>query len=99
MTRATPVEYAIDVHLTLLRGTNAALIQAAALSRLNDYAQARRQRLGRDVVRADITARTQAIEGVYDTQIFSPSAAVGITPHQFAVATGVQVTIDGVTDG
>lgn len=98
--RATPVTYAIDVHVTLLRDTNAAVVQTEALRRLNDYATGRRQRLGRDIVGADLVARVQAIPGVYQTTVFAPAApAVVIAPHQFPVATSVQATIDGDADG
>lgn len=91
--------YQIDAALTLYDWANGPAITAAAENALSAYAAARRRTLGRDVVRSQIFAVANSIEGVYGTVLSAPAADLVIAAHEWADCTGISVSVAGHVEG
>lgn len=93
----TPVEYSIDVSLTLVTGTVAADVTGVIEQQLQIYADSRKTRCGLDVVLDKIT-QTCMVAGVYEVGIVQPAETLVIAENEFAVCTGISISIGGYKD-
>lgn len=93
----TTTNYAIEVNITLLTTAVQASTQAAIESILNAYKEARKNKLGLDVVRAKISSLAM-IEGVYNAAVVSPVADIEAAPEEYTNCTGITVNIIGTHD-
>lgn len=95
----TKVDYAINVSLELYSGADAPSVQATVLANLQAFRDAKKNLLGQDIVRNQIT-RLCMLEGlVYNVAIISPSSDVVITDTQFSNCTGITVSVSGYNNG
>jgi phage-related baseplate assembly protein len=93
----TPVNYAIEVNLTLLTDSVTLSTQAAVQAALQAYVDARVNRIGLDVIRDKIIAIAM-IDGVYDVEVVSPAANIISSPEQYNKCTGITVNPVGTHD-
>jgi phage-related baseplate assembly protein len=93
---ATPVDYAIDIQLTVYPGPAGDAAQASATAALQALADAGYQ-LGNDITRSAITAAAQQA-GVKRSVIVAPAADVVCTIGQAPRCTGITVTIVATED-
>lgn len=93
---ATPVDYAIDIQLTVYPGPAGDAAQAAATAALQALADAGYQ-LGYDITRSAITAAAQQA-GVKRSVIVTPVADVVCTIGQAPRCTGITVTVVATED-
>lgn len=93
----TLLEYEISVDLTLLDTAVEATTQQAVQNILQTYVDARKNRLGIDVVRSKL-ASLASISGVYDANVTSPAANIVADPQQYTRCTGITVNIIGTHD-
>lgn len=90
------VGFAINAQLTLYAGPDAALILAAANTRL-DQLLADNRRIGRDITRSAIFAALH-VGGVQNVTLLAPAADVVVGPTQAATLTTRSVTVTGTGD-
>jgi phage-related baseplate assembly protein len=93
----TVQNYAIVVDLTLLTTAVSATVQANVVSALNAYRDARKNKLGLDVVKAKLTALCM-IEGVYNAVVTSPSANIVADPEVYTNCAAITVNLVGTHD-
>ncbi len=91
------IDYAIEVNLTLLTTAVQATTQSSVEDILNEYKEARKNKLGLDVVRSKI-ASLSSIQGVYDAVVVSPVANIVAEPSEYTNCTGITVNIIGTHD-
>jgi len=95
------VSFDIDVEIYLYQNfaSLAESIKAEAEERLNTYAEALKNSLGRDIVPEQIVNLVQSIPGVYRAVVKSPETCQVLTPKQVAVVNLISVNIIGAVDG
>lgn len=93
---ATPIDYAIDIQLTVYPGPSGDAAQATATAALQALVEAGYQ-LGHDITLSAITAAAQAA-GVKRSVIVTPAADVVCTIGQAPRCTGIVVTVVAVED-
>lgn len=98
VTSPTAVPYNIEVEVVLYNSANQQLVQDGGYSALQQYSQDQGKKLGRDIIRAQISALC-ALEGVYNINVIQPAADVVLSPSQFGQIGTVQFTIVGFNNG
>jgi phage-related baseplate assembly protein len=93
----TTTDYQIEVNLTLLTTAVQATTKTAVEEILNGYKEARKNRLGLDVVRSKISSLS-SIAGVYDAEVISPAANIVAAPEEYTNCTAITVNIIGTHD-
>lgn len=94
----TPVDFELDVALTILTSANQQLIVQQVTENLNAFVAERATKLGLDITLDQITARCM-VDGVYSVVINSPSSDAVVAASEFAVCTGVTVTVSNIVNG
>jgi phage-related baseplate assembly protein len=92
------VNYTIDVDLTLYTSADADTTQAAVLAILTKFAEEKRRKLGKDIIRSHI-AQLCRIAEVYDVAVTTPEENLIIADDEFAGCTGITVNITGRNNG
>ncbi len=90
----TAVDFTIEVELTLLNDAIDADVLAQVNANLLAYTQARKTKLGLDVMLSQLVA-VCSVPGVYDVDITSPTTDQVISLIQFANCTDINVSITG----
>ncbi|KVO25417.1 baseplate protein [Burkholderia ubonensis] len=93
----TPVDYAIDVRLTLYKDADADTTVELARSGAENYRAGRAAGLGRDIVPRQLSAAVQA-QGVYDVDLPGLELRV-LAENEWARCTSVSVVPIGVANG
>jgi phage-related baseplate assembly protein len=93
----TVLTYGIVVNLTLLTTAVSPTVQANVVAALNAYKEARKNKLGLDVVRAKISSLCM-IEGVYNAVVTTPVANIVAGPEVYTQCTSITVNIVGTHD-
>lgn len=93
----TKIDYAIVVDITLLTDAVQASTQSAIQNTLQAYIDARKNRLGLDVIRSKI-ASLASIAGVYDANVTSPAVNIVADANVYTNCTGITVNIIGTHD-
>lgn len=93
----TVEDYAIEVNLTLLTTAVQASTKTAVEKILDAYKEARKNRLGLDVVKNKLVQLCM-IEGVYNAEVVSPLANIVADPEVYTNCTGIIVNIIGTHD-
>jgi phage-related baseplate assembly protein len=93
----TKLEYAIAVDLLLLPTAVQVDIVALVTANLEAYRDARKHKLGIDVVISQIVAACMVL-GVYKTTVTSPVADVVAKANEFTSCTGITVNVTGTHD-
>lgn len=92
------IDYSIEIQLTLLNEANPTTIAGLVTDAANSYAEARKKRLGLDVVVNQIVSIGQ-VKGVYKASVVQPAADIVVSPTDFANCTSVLVTVVGFNQG
>jgi len=95
------IHYEIDVEITALTTANLSSVQNGVKKALQEYAMAKSQKLGLDIVRSHIS-QVCRIEGVYDVRVVNPSFADGNVIVEFdevPVCDSIKITIIGTNNG
>ena len=92
---ATRIDYTINASLTLSTTANEANTIASATTALNDYAAARRSKLGVDIYRSDIIDILKNFSEIIDVNVIQPAINIQIPPQSFGNATAVTLTVSG----
>ncbi|MDR2449786.1 MAG: baseplate J/gp47 family protein [Prevotellaceae bacterium] len=92
------VNYTIDVDLILYESADADTTQAAVLAILTKFAEEKRKKLGKDIIRSHIAQMCRIAE-VYDVTVNTPAENLVIADDEFASCTGVMVNITGKNNG
>ncbi|WP_140919115.1 baseplate assembly protein [Limnobaculum xujianqingii] len=90
------VEFSISAELTLYRTVDADTTLDSANKVIFAWTEARKLRLGLDIVPTQIS-KTLSVPGVYDLTLNTPGKRV-VEPYEWAVCTGIDVTLAGVSD-
>jgi phage-related baseplate assembly protein len=93
----TTTDYSIEVNLTLLTTAVQAATQQAVQDILNAFVEARKNRLGLDVIRSKISSLA-SIDGVYDVEVVNPAANIVAAPEEYPNCTGIIVNVTGTHD-
>ena len=93
----TQVDYTIEVELTIFDDAVSATEQAAVQSAVEAYRDARKDKLGIDVVRTQLIAAAQT-SGVYSVNLVQPAADVVVNESSFTNCTAITVTVTGSHD-
>ena len=91
-------DYAITVDVVLYDGADAATERASISSALEEYATAKREKLGLDIIRSHI-AQTCRLANVYDVTVVAPAANLIISDEQFPNCTAITVNVTGFNRG
>lgn len=91
------IDYSINIELTILTDAVNLGVDAVALSALQAWVDARKERLGVDVVRNRLMTLSMA-EGVYSASVVSPSTDIVANPEVYTRCTGITVSIVGTHD-
>ncbi|MDR3133029.1 MAG: baseplate J/gp47 family protein [Prevotellaceae bacterium] len=94
----TPRDYTIEVNLTLYENTDAEAVQSLVTGALSEYAQQKRELLGRDIIKSHI-AQVCRVESVYDVAVNAPAVNIIIGDSKFANCAGITVHITGFNRG
>jgi phage-related baseplate assembly protein len=86
--------FTIAARVTLLQTVPAIETRLAILEKLNEYTAILRQRLGRDIVPAQIIARIQQVAGVYNVQLDQPASVVRVIEREFGNCTNITLTLE-----
>jgi phage-related baseplate assembly protein len=89
----TRLAYSISAQVTLYARQPEIEVRLAILAKLNDYAEQKRKKLGRDVVLNHIVALIQSVTGVYDVRMAQPVASLPVAPSEFADCTSISITL------
>ncbi len=93
----TRIDYAMTVNLVLLTGAVQANVVVAVTENLEAYRDARKNKLGIDVVVNQIIAASQ-VAGVYKATVASPVADIEALENGFTNCTGITVNVTGTHD-
>ena len=93
----TKTNYAITIELTLLTDAVQADVEALVTANLEAYVEARKNKLGIDVVLTQIIAASQ-VPGVYKVNVVSPVADLEALENEWNNCTGITVTTVGTHD-
>lgn len=91
-------DYAITVDVVLYDGADAATERESISSALEEYATAKREKLGLDIIRSHI-AQTCRLANVYDVTVVAPAANLIISDEQFPNCTAITVNVTGFNRG
>ncbi|GKT21645.1 baseplate J/gp47 family protein [Acidovorax sp. SUPP3334] len=89
---ASPVDYAISVRLDVAPGYVADLVLATVEQRLRTWAAQQANRLGGDLVPAQVIAAGAGVAGVYDMQVLAPAQRV-LQAHEWPRLTALTVSL------
>lgn len=90
-------DYRVEASLTLYAGEETVAVLAAARAAFAQWEQARKNRLGRDIVPLEIAACLK-VSGVYNVTLSAP-LLTRIRADEWARCTELNLTVDGETDG
>lgn len=93
----TVIDYAINIELTILTDAVNLGVDSAALAAVQAWVDARKERLGIDVVRNRLMTLSMA-EGTYSANVVSPSTDIVADPEVYTRCTGITVSIVGTHD-
>lgn len=98
---AAPVrkDYAIAVNVVLYEGADAKVQQTAIIRILEAFATQKRAKLGLDITRSDITAKSKIPNVVYDVEVVEPTENLIITDGEYPNCTAITVNITGFNRG
>jgi phage-related baseplate assembly protein len=91
----TITNYAINVELVLLDTAVQSDVVAKVQANLEGYRDARKQKLGMDVVRSQISGLSMIQGKVYDVNVVSPVADIDADENVFTNCTGITITVTG----
>ncbi|MDR3134253.1 MAG: baseplate J/gp47 family protein [Prevotellaceae bacterium] len=91
-------EYEIVVWLTLYEGADAVTVKAAVLASLTKFAEEKRRKLGKDIIRSHI-AQLCRIADVYDVAVNTPAENIIVNADEFSNCTKIEVNIMGYNNG
>jgi phage-related baseplate assembly protein len=94
----TKVNYTITVNVILITGTVEADAVELIEEALQDLADTKLLRMGRDITPAEII-RAAMIDGVYSVSVAAPASIVEIDPTEFGFCTAITVNVTGTNDG
>jgi phage-related baseplate assembly protein len=92
------ISYAIQANVTLLSTADTQALDNQLQAAGEAFAQAKRQKLGLDIVRSQIIAAL-SLDGVYKVDLIEPSTDVELSRSQWANASSVTVNVVGVEEG
>lgn len=95
----TRVDYDIEVDLVLYNSADQPSVTAAVTAQLQAYVDAKKNKLGQDVVRAQITERSALLGQVYNVSVVSPAVDLIIASSEFSNCTGITVNVTGFNNG
>ncbi|MBV7529044.1 baseplate J/gp47 family protein [Chitinophaga sp. sic0106] len=95
----TVTSYNINAEVTTYTGAINSEVLDQINSNLNTYKQERNNRLGMDVIKAQISALCMIKDKVYTVNIVSPSADIIADDKTYTKCTGISVTITGSNNG
>lgn len=98
VTAPTPIEYEITAELTILNTANQQLIVQQVQAALDAFSALRIAKLGLDITLDQLTALCM-VDGVYSVNFTNPSSDVLVAPNEFAVCTGITVTVSDIVNG
>lgn len=93
-----PIYYQLNVALTILTTAVQQLVVQTVQQKLNEFTAVRIAKLGLDITLDQITALCM-VDGVYSVNITDPSNDLIVLPNQFAVCTGLTVTVANIVNG
>jgi phage-related baseplate assembly protein len=93
----TAVNYTVVANITILDTAASPDVQAAVTAALEAYRDARKNKLGIDVVLSQLTAVCQ-VAGVYKSSFTQPSADIVVDENEFTNCTAITVNIIGTHD-
>lgn len=90
-------DYSISVNLTLYNdAVNVQVVEQVRIN-LENYVNLSKNRLGIDIVQAQIIGRSM-ISGVYTAQVVSPISDLVLAPYEYGNCTGITVNVVGTSD-
>ncbi len=97
----TPVSYSIVVNVTVLPSADNQSVTDAITAALTDYANTRKNTLGKDVMRSQIQALClkDLEDKVYNAVVAYPSSDIIINKISFGNSTSITVNIVGINEG
>lgn len=93
----TVQEYAINVELTVLTNAVNLGIDVQAQAALQAWVDARKSRMGIDVVKARLQSLSM-VEGTYNADVVSPASDIVVSEEVYTKCTGITVSIMGTHD-
>lgn len=94
-----PISYAIQVTLTLFTGADQPSVVAAVQAQLEAYVEAKKNKLGQDVMRSQIVERSAILGQVYNVAVVLPAADLIVAKDEFSVCTGITINVAGFNNG
>jgi len=95
----TIVEYSIDVSIVQFTGAITADLQTQIETALNAFVQTNQNKLGVDIIRAQINAKCVVDGQTYNVTVNQPVADIVADESTYTKCTGISVTITGSNDG
>lgn len=97
---AAPVrkDYRIVVNVVLFENSDATSAQNDIMTALTGYITEKRQRLGLDIVRSQIS-KIAKIESAYDVEVVEPAANMEVSAQEYTNCTNITVNITGFSHG
>lgn len=95
----TKVDYAINVQLTLYSNADQTTVEQQVLTNLTNFVDIKKNKLGQDIVRAQIVQQSAIFGKVYNVNVVSPASDLVIAASQFSNCTGITVTVIGFNNG
>lgn len=95
----TVINYSINIQLTTYNGAINSDVLAQVNAALTDFKNERVNQLGKDVVKAQLSALCMIKDQVYNANVVSPVADIPADENEYTKCTGITVTIIGSTDG
>lgn len=91
-------DYEMIVDVVLLENSDATAAQTNILKALNAFAFEKRQKLGLDIVRSEIS-KISKIDNVYDLRVTAPAENMEISEQEYTNCTDITVNITGFSHG
>lgn len=92
-------EYVINIELTTYSGAINADVLSTVNANLQVFTQERQNKLGLDVIRAQLSALSMIKDQVYNVNVVSPAADIIADEKTYPSCTGITVTITGSNNG
>lgn len=93
----TPINYNIEVELTLVTGSSPDGIISLVKNNLTAYAESRKNQIGLDIVQDKIISECMKVQGVYSVTIVHPTTTV-IGEDSVAICGSIDVSVTGYKD-
>jgi phage-related baseplate assembly protein len=95
----SPVNYEIQVDLTLFNDVDEALVNTTVQAAVNEFSSDKARRMGRDVVREAVASLCMIKDKVYKANVIEPAVDVIVNESSFANCIGISVNIVAFTNG